>query len=56
MLSQTRPVRQNFAARGEKTQGVPFFSNAILDVCSNRWGKNEMGVRIPLPPLAMALS
>jgi len=49
---------------GVKNQkGGPHFSNAVLDVCSNRWAKREMGGtdfkwgdRSPLsPPLVTAL-
>ena len=43
--------------RGQKPEGGPIFSNTVLDVCSNRGAKREMGGtdfkwgdRAPLPP------
>ena len=46
-----------FSSRGgQKTEGGPHFLNTVLDVCSNRWAKREMGGtdfnggRAPLPP------
>ena len=61
MVVQAR--RQDLAAGGAKNQkGEPIFKNTVLDVCSNRWTKREMGAptlnggRAPLPPpLATAL-
>jgi len=41
--------RQDLAAggpktrRGQKPEGGPHFKNTILDVCSSRWAKREMG-------------
>jgi len=42
MVVQAR--RQDLAAGGAKNQkGEPIFKNTVLDVCSNRWTKREMG-------------
>jgi len=35
--------RQDFAAGGQKSQRGPHIWNTILDVCSNRGVKDEMG-------------
>ena len=33
-----------FSSReGQKPEGGPHFENTVLDVCSNRWAKREMG-------------
>jgi len=69
-LNQAR--RQDLAAGGPKTRwsgpktkrGGPHFSNTVLDVCSNRGSKREMGgQRFQMgwpdntaPPLATALT
>jgi len=37
-----RPVARIFQQEGQKTKGGTFL-NAILDVCSNRKAKHEMG-------------
>ena len=45
-----------FSSVGSKTRWGPHFLNTVLDVCSNRWAKRELGGRAPLAsPLATAL-
>jgi len=41
--------RQDFAAGGTKTTKGQHFLNTILDACSNRGAKHEMG-QAPLAP------
>jgi len=48
--AQMQARRQELAAggpktrrRGQKTEGGPHFKNTVLDVCSNRGAKREMG-------------
>jgi len=70
VLAWHQAHRQDVAAggpktrrRGQKPEGGPHFWNTVLDVCSNRWVKPEMGVTHlkwgwgapPAPPLATGL-
>jgi len=43
--------RQDLAAGGGQKPGGSHFKNTVMDVCSNRWAKHEMGG----PPLATTL-
>jgi len=51
LITPSQARHQDLAARGgqkpeggvKKQKGGPHFQNTVLDVCSNRWAKREMG-------------
>jgi len=43
-MSDTQACRQDLAAGGPKNRRGAHFLNTVLDVCSNRWAKREMGL------------